>query len=57
MSRSELRAAASARKYFNPPRVGGNFAYLDLELSVGINIASDATSLVIEPAANNADKG
>ena len=33
------------------------FVYLDLELSGGINIASDATRLVIEPAANDADKG
>lgn len=49
---------ASVRKYLNRNRgKGGNFVYLDLELSGGINIASDATRLVIEPAANDADKG
>lgn len=49
---------ASARKYLNRLlRVGGNFVYLDFELSTGINITSDAIPLVVEPAANDADKG
>lgn len=51
--RSALKTPESARKYFNPR--SGDF-YLSTYYRAGINIASDAIRLLIEPA-NDADKG